>query len=258
MLTQQEVKEKLQTMLKKAVHFGHRSFKWNPKMAPFLYGIHNGIHIIDLRKSVVSLEIAREKVSSLIKEGKTILMVSTKPQASNLIKESAERCGMPYVTQKWMSGLLTNYDTIKKRIQYLKKLKEDEKSGEFEKYTKKEALNLRKTIAKLEKALGGVASMSSLPHAVFIADIVKDKIAVKEAKKLGIPTIGIVDSNADPYSVDIAIPGNDDAILSLEYLIGQIEEVIVESKGHVKKSQDELEKSNSSKKEIKKIEPISA
>ena len=218
-------------LLEAAVHFGHRTQKWNPKMKPYLYTVRNGVHIFDLEKTKESLEKAVDFVKRSSANNKRILFVSTKPQAAHLLAEAAQECHMPYVVHKWMGGLLTNFSTIKQRIRYLKNLKDQEKSGEFSKYTKKEASVLKKTIEKLEAALGGVQDMDSLPDAVLIVDVVRDRIAVKEANKMKIPVIGITDSNADPDGVNYPIPANDDAVKSLTYLIQKLKYGILEGKG---------------------------
>ncbi len=225
--TKVDVKE----MLEAAVHFGHKTQKWNPKMKKFIFTSKNGIHIFDLEKTKVCLEKALDFISKTASSGKKILFVSTKPQSAHLVIEAAEACNMPYVIHKWMGGLLTNFNTIKQRIRYLKNLKDQEKAGDFEKYTKKEASELRKTIEKLESALGGVRDLDSLPDVVFVVDALRDRIAVNEANKMKIPVVGIVDSNADPDGVDYAIPGNDDAVKSLSYLIQKVKYGILDGKG---------------------------
>ena len=204
-------------MLEAGVHFGHKTRKWNPKMKPYIYGAHEGIHVFDLEKTKQLLENALDFLKRTVASGKTILFVSTKPQAANLIVEAAREVKMPYVVHKWMGGLLTNFATIKQRIRYLKKLKDDEKSGEFEKYTKKEASQLRKQIEKLESTLGGVSNLDGLPHVIFLTDVLRDKIVVREAKKMKIPVVAIVDSNADPDNIAFPIPANDDAVKSITY-----------------------------------------
>ena len=198
-MTNTSISEKLlRDMLKSAVHFGHRPTKWNPKMKSYIYGKHSGVHVFDLNKTADALVKAQEFLKECRKGNKTVLFVSTKQQAMNVVEEVAQECGMPHITHKWVPGLLTNFSTIKKRIKYLKDLKDQEAKGEFEKYTKKEALNLHKTIVKLQTALGGVQEMHERPDALIVIDVVRDEISVKEASKLGIPIIGIVDSNANP------------------------------------------------------------
>ncbi len=212
----------IKEMFESAVHIGHRSRKWDPRMKKFLYGELEGIHVINLEKTAEYLENALKFLSKLASEGRTILFVSTKPQSKHLLIKAAEECGMPYVVSKWIPGLLTNFATIKMRTKYLADLKNEESTGEFSKYTKKEASKLKKVIDKLETSLGGVQSLADLPDAVFVLDVVKDQIAVEESKKLGIPVVGITDTNADPTSVDFPIPGNDDAVKSLEYFINKV------------------------------------
>lgn len=226
-MAQYQVKD----MLDAAVHFGHKTQKWNPKMKRYLFGSRNGIHIFDLDKTRECLLTALDFVQHATASGKVILFISTKPQASQLIIDSAHAANQPYVVHKWLGGLLTNFSTMKLRIRYLRTLKEQEVSGEFDKYTKKEASELRKVIVKLESALGGVSSLDKLPDAIFVADAVRDFIAIREAKKMKIPVIAIVDSNADPDGVTYPIPGNDDAIKSLTYLITAVKDAMVSGKG---------------------------
>lgn len=223
-------KDQMLEMLESAVHFGHKPTKWNPKMSKYIYGVRNGVHVLDLQKTAECLESAKDYLKKETAEGKRVLFVSTKPQAAELIKEAAENTGMPYVIHKWMGGLLTNFSTIKRRIHYYKKLKEEERTGEISKYTKKEIAELKKNMAKLEIAIGGVQNMEKLPDIVFVADVVRDDIAVSEASKLSIPVVGIADTNADPDNLKYPIPGNDDAIKSLTYLINEVKSAIVPGK----------------------------
>ena len=220
----------VQAMLDAAVHFGHKTPKWNPKMKKYIHGSRNGIHIFDLQKTEECLNKALEYLKNSASTGKVILFVSTKPQAAHLIIKAAQAAHMPYVVHKWMGGLLTNFSTMKQRIRYFKTLKEQEKNGEFEKYTKKEASELRKKIEKLETALRGVRDLDRLPDIVFLADVVRDRIVVKEANKVKIPVVGITDTNADPDGIYQVIPGNDDAVKSLTFLIGKVEEAVVAGK----------------------------
>lgn len=217
-------------MLDAAVHFGQKTQKWNPKMKKYIYGSRNGVHIIDLQKTQENLEKASEFLRALSMNGKKVLFVCTKPQATQLIIDAANETNMYFVVNKWVGGLLTNFFTMKKRIRYFKKLRDEEKSGEFEKYTKKEAGKLKKMMVKLEAGLGGVKDMDKLPDAVFVADVVRDRIAVLEAKKLNIPLVAIVDTNADPEGIEYPIPGNDDAIKSLGYLINAVKSAMVSKK----------------------------
>lgn len=213
-----------------AVHFGHKTQKWDSRMRRYLYGEKNGVHVFNLEKTVEMLERAVQFVSKTVSEGKVILFVSTKPQALGLIERTAKECGMPFVISRWIPGFLTNFATISKRIKYLKDLKAQQEDGTFEKYTKKEASKLKKTIEKLEMSLGGVEDITRVPDAVYIIDVVRDNIVVKEAKKLGIPVVAITDSNANPEEIDYPIPGNDDATKSITYLTGKIADAIQSSK----------------------------
>jgi small subunit ribosomal protein S2 len=225
----------MREMLANAVHFGQKTSKWNPKMAPFLYDKRNGVHIFDLNQTYQGLIAAMDFLKDAASRGENILFVSTKQQSKALIQEAAEKCGMPFVNSKWIPGLLTNFNTIKTRIKYLQKLKDEQESGEFDKYTKKEAQNLKKQIEKLETALGGVANLEKPPRVIFVADVVRDKIAVQEALKIGATVVAIVDSNANPDGIQYLIPGNDDAVKSLTYLVTKVSEAVQEgSKGKKK------------------------
>ena len=215
-------KKLAQEMFENAVHVGHRTQKWNPRMKKYLYGEKDGVHIINLEKTAEGLERALAFLEKLASEGKNVLFVSTKPQSLKLIEESAKSCGMPYVVSRWIPGLITNFSTLKNRIKYFVNLKAEMASGEFDKYTKKEAAKLKKIIDTLELSLGGVQNLRGVPDAIFVIDTVRDQIAVKEAKVVGIPLIAITDSNSDPTVIDYAIPGNDDALKSLTFLVGKI------------------------------------
>jgi small subunit ribosomal protein S2 len=216
----------MREMLANAVHFGHRSSKWDPKMAQYLHGKKNGVHIFDLNKTYRGLDAATEFLTAACAAGKKVLFVSTKQQATAIVREQAERCGMPFVTKKWIPGLLTNFKTIRTRVRYMQKLKEDQASGDFSKYTKKEAGNLGKTIIKLEEALGGVANLDKVPDIVFVLDVCRDEIAALEAKKLGITVVAVCDSNANPSGIDYVIPANDDALKSISYLMKAIGDAV--------------------------------
>ena len=205
-----------------ACHFGHRKEKWNPKMAPYLYGIRKGIHIFDPRRTREGLERVCEALKNLQREGKTILFVSTKQQSSPLVEKLARDSGQPVVTRKWIPGLITNWSTLKRLIKYYLDLQRALQTGEVEKYTKKEQLDLRKKLAKLDIAFAGVATMKGLPDAVFIVDAVRDRVTALEAKKMSIPLYGICDSNADPDLFTARIPSNDDAVKSLTLLLTTI------------------------------------
>lgn len=206
-------------MLQNAVHFGHRTAKWNPKMASYLFSKRNGVHIFDLNKTYQGLMAAAEFLENAAAQGKTVLFVSTKAQATQLIKEEAEKCGMPYVISKWIPGLLTNFKTIRARVKYLQNLKAQKEEGGFEKYTKKEASDLSKQIEKLEKALGGVMNLERVPEIIFVLDCVRDRVALEEGKKIKSTLVAVVDSNADPDGIAYMIPGNDDAVKSIHYLV---------------------------------------
>ena len=216
----------LKEMLVNAVHFGHFTNKWNPKMKQNIWGIRANVHILDLHKTLVDLEKALDFLAEQKKQGKTILFVSTKQQSIPAIQALAKKANQPFVTSKWIPGLLTNFNTVSLRIRELKKLKQMDESGEMAKYKKKEIAKFHKTIAKLENALGGVQDMSDLPDAIFVIDAVRDNIAVKEANVLGIPVVAFADSNTDPTNIDYPITANDDAIKSIKYILAQVEQVL--------------------------------
>ena len=216
-------------LLTNACHFGHRKEKWNPKMAPFLYGTRRGIHIFDLTKTAQGLKNVCERMKKLQTEGKTILFVSTKQQSIPMLESIAKKLSQPMVTKKWIPGLLTNWSTIKRRLKYYLDLQRSFQTGEVEKYTKKEQTSLRKKLAKLDIALAGVSKMTGLPDAVFIVDAILDRVAVLEAAKLKIPLFGICDSNADPDLFTAFIPANDDAVKSLQMILSTIENELLES-----------------------------
>jgi len=211
-------------LLDNAVHFGHRKEKWNPKMAPFLYGVRKGIHIFDLSKTRENLQHMCDHLKKLQTEGKTILFVSTKQQSIPLIEHLANTLHQPMVTKKWIPGLLTNWLTIKRRLKYYLDLQRSFQTGEVEKYTKKEQTELRKKLAKLDNALGGVSKMTGLPDALFVLDAVRDHVAVLEAAKLKIPIFGICDSNADPDRFTTFVPANDDAVKSIAIILRSVQE----------------------------------
>lgn len=211
-------------LLDHACHFGHPKQKWNPKIAPYLYATRKGIHIFDLQKTREGLTKVCEALRALQAEGKTILVVSTKQQSIPLIEDMGRRLHQPIVTKKWIPGLLTNWPTIKRRLQYYLDLRHSFQTGEVEKYTKKEQTRLRKELTKLDTALAGVASMSGLPDALFVVDAVRDHVAVLEAVKLGIPVFGICDSNANPDEFSACVPGNDDAVRSIQLILDTVVE----------------------------------
>lgn len=219
-------------LLEAGVHFGHQAKRWNPKMKPYIYAERNGIHILDLRQTLTSTEAAYEFVREITTEGGKVLFVGTKKQAQDAIREIAERTGSFYVNQRWLGGLLTNLQTIKGRVRRLKELEEMEEDGSLDSnYTKKEASLLRKEMSKLQKNVGGIKGMNSLPSAIFVIDIKKEFLALEEAKKLGIPVIALVDTNVDPDLVTFRIPANDDAIRSIKLFTGVIGNAILEGQG---------------------------
>ncbi len=216
----------LKEMAANAVHFGHPTSRWNPKMKTYIYGSRHGVHIFDLKLTAKKLQEALGFLNRMAKDKKEVLFVGTKQQCRRFLYEVKEETGMPIVTDKWIPGLLTNFKTIKERIDYFKQLKEDDAAGKLSKYTKKEQSKLRKKIQDLSVSLSGVENMRGKPDVLFVSDIVRDHIAVKEARTLGIPVVGIVDTNADPDQVDYPIPANDDAIKSLEYILGLAKEAV--------------------------------
>jgi len=220
----------MKLLLEAGVHFGHQTRKWNPKMKPYIFGARNGIYIIDLQNTVKLLKDAHNFIVRAVSEGGAVLFVGTKKQAQDSIVEEAERCGMFHIRNRWLGGTLTNFQTMRKSINRLKELEEMERDGSFSRYTKKEAIRMEKELAKLERSLGGIKDMDELPSALFIVDTRKEKIAVNEGKKLGIPIVAIVDSNGDPEKIDYVVPGNDDAIRSIRLLTSIIADACTE--GH--------------------------
>ena len=220
----------MKQLLEAGVHFGHQTRRWNPKMAEYIFTERNGIYIIDLQKTVKKLEEAYMFVRDLAAEGEEVLFVGTKKQAQESIKEEAARCGMPYVNARWLGGMLTNFVTIKRRIKRLGQLKAMKEDGTFDLLTKKEAAKLDLEIEKLEKYMGGITEMKKQPAAMFIVDPRKERIAVAEAKKLGIPIIAIVDTNCDPDEIDYVIPGNDYAIRAVKLIAGAMADAVIEGR----------------------------
>jgi len=223
----------MRQMLEAGVHFGHQTRFWNPKMAPFIFGDRNKIHIINLEKTLPLYSDAMNFISSLAANRGTILFVGTKRSAQKLIKEEAERCGMPYVNHRWLGGMLTNYKTVKQSIKRLKELESMMQSGSIEGLHKKEVLNLSREQEKLERSLGGIKDMNGLPDAMFVIDVGHEKIAVAEAVKLGIPVIGVVDSNNSPDNIDYVIPGNDDAIRAITLYTQGVSASILEGRSSI-------------------------
>ncbi len=220
----------MKQLLEAGVHFGHQTRRWNPKMARYIFTERNGIYIIDLQKTVRKLEEAYNFVNELAANGEEILFVGTKKQAAESIKEEATRCGMHFVNARWLGGMMTNFKTIRTRIDRLKQLRKMEEDGTFALLPKKEVIKLNLEIEKLEKFLGGIKNMKKLPGALFVVDPRKEKIAVAEAKKLGIPVVAIVDTNCDPDEIDYVIPGNDDAIRAVKLISGVMANAVMEAK----------------------------
>lgn len=220
----------IKQLLEAGVQFGHPTRQWSPKMQQYIFVARNDTHIIDLEKTVVLAEQAYNYVCDMAKQGKTVLFVGTKKQASEAVKEEAERCGMYYVNTRWLGGTLTNFKTIRNRVERLNKLNQMEKTGEFEFFPKKEVIQLRAEKEKLQRNLGGIKDMTSLPGLLFVVDLKKEHIAIKEARKLGIPIVGLVDTNCDPEWVDVVIPGNDDAIRSVKLIAELIANAVIEAK----------------------------
>jgi small subunit ribosomal protein S2 len=231
----------MKELLEAGVHFGHQTKRWNPKMAKYIFGERNGIYIIDLQKTLKKFREAYLFTRNLAANGGTILFVGTKKQAQETISEEAMRSGMFYVNQRWLGGTLTNFATIRKSINHLKRLDEMRETGEFDRVTKKEALGLERERAKLEKALVGIREMDRLPSAVYIIDPRKERIAVAEAQKLAIPIVAIVDTNCDPSGIDYPIPGNDDAIRAIRLMTSRIADAVIEGRGVVAKMTAEEE-----------------
>ena len=219
----------MKQLLEAGVHFGHQTRRWNPKMAPYIYTERNGIYIIDLQKSVGKVDEAYQAISDVANEGGTILFVGTKKQAQDAIKTEAERCGMYYVNERWLGGMLTNFKTIKSRIARLKDIERMSEDGTFDVLPKKEVIQIKKEWEKLEKNLGGIKDMKKIPDAIFVVDPKKERICVQEAHTLGIPLIGIADTNCDPEELDYVIPGNDDAIRAVKLIVSKMADAVIEA-----------------------------
>ncbi|GAB4561289.1 MAG: 30S ribosomal protein S2 [Anaerolineae bacterium] len=218
----------LKQLLEAGVHFGHRTRRWNPKMKQFIFTERNGIHIIDLQQTMSRLELAMKEVQRVVSEGGTVLFAGTKKQAQETIQAEAERCGMPYVNQRWLGGTLTNFRTIRQRVEYLVELERRRDNGEFDVLPKKEALKLTREIAKLQRRIGGLRTMRKLPDMLFLVDVRREALAVDEAKKLGIPIVAMVDTNCDPTPIDYVIPSNDDAIRAIKLITSKIADAVIE------------------------------
>jgi small subunit ribosomal protein S2 len=231
----------LQQLLEAGVHFGHLTRRWNPKMKPFIFMEKNGIHIIDLKKTQEYLDIACEEVKKIVLQGKQVLFVGTKKQAKEIIRTEAERCGMPYVIERWLGGTLTNFATIRKSVKKLQNIEKMEADGTIDELTKKERLKILREKEKYQKILGGIRDMVSLPGAVYIVDIKKEHIAVSEARKLNIPVFAMLDTNCDPDLVDYPIPANDDAIKSIQLITRIFADAILEAKAVIESEKSALE-----------------
>lgn len=226
-------------MLKAGVHFGHQKSRWHPKMEQYIFGARNSVHIINLEKTQEELEKALEYVKTLASKGQVILFVGTKRQAREIIKEAAINCGMPYLVERWIGGLLTNFDEVRRRLKKYKHLKEQFETGEIERYTKKEQLNLKKQLEKMDKYLAGLTAVDKMPDAVYIADMRTEKTALAETERVEIPTVAVSDTNTDPTKVDYAIPANDDAVNSIKMIADLISSAISEGKTQWEKNKAE-------------------
>ncbi len=229
----------LTQIIEAGAHFGHLTRRWNPKMKPYIFMVKNGIHIIDLKKTQAAINEISEEISKISSEGKKILFVGTKKQAKNIIETEAKRCNQNWVSERWLGGMLTNFSTIRKSIKRLNTIEKQEVDGTFDKITKKERLFLSREKDKLKKVLGGVESLTKLPGALFVVDIKKEDIAVKEAKRLNIPVFAIVDTNCDPDPIDFVIPANDDAVKTIEIITKIVADSIIEGEAKFKEKKAE-------------------
>ena len=246
----------MKQLLEAGVHFGHQTRRWDPKMAEYIFQARNGIHIIDLQKTSKKLDEAYAFMKEQAEEGKTVLFVGTKKQAQECMKEAAEKSDMYYVNQRWLGGMLTNFGTIRKRVERLKELETMQEDGTFEVLPKKEVILLKKEMEKLEKNLGGIKDMTEIPGVLFVVDPKKERIAILEARKLNIPVVGLVDTNCNPEDVDYAIPGNDDAIRAVKLIADVMANAIIE--GHQGESEDTTETNFEEVSEAPSIEEVVA
>ena len=247
----------MKQLLEAGVHFGHQTRRWDPKMAEYIFQARNGIHIIDLQKTSKKLDEAYAFIKEQAEEGKTVLFVGTKKQAQECMKEAAIKCGMYYIDQRWLGGMLTNFGTIQKRIQRLKDLEKMQEDGTFDVLPKKEVILLKKEMEKLERNLGGIKEMDSLPGVIFLVDPKKERIAILEAKKLGIPVVGLVDTNCNPEELDYPIPGNDDAIRAVKLIADVIANAVIEGKqGESFETTQETQEQTSENQEPTSIEEV--
>jgi len=238
------MKVQLEDLLRSGVHFGHLTRRWNPKMRPYIFMKRNNIHIIDLKKTLKHLEIAYNAIKKIVADGEPVMFVGTKKQAKNIIVAEATRAGMPYITERWLGGMLTNFATIKKSIRKLEHLEKMVNDGTVDKLVKKERLHIDREIGKMKKVFAGIQDMKRLPGALFIVDIKKEDIAVKEGRKLGIPLFAIVDTNCDPDVIDYPIPGNDDSTKSIGVITKALADAVVETKAELdaKRESEKAEK----------------
>lgn len=246
-------------LLEAGVHFGHQTKRWNPKMKEYIYNSRDDIYIIDLQKTVEKMEEAYAALNKIASEGGKVLYVGTKKQAQDVCKEEAERAGMYYVTERWLGGILTNFKTIRRRVNRLEQIEKMESDGTFEKLPKKEVIGLKKEYAKLDKNLHGIREMNKLPQAIIIVDSTKEYNAIREARKLGIPVFGLIDTNCDPDMIDYVLPGNDDAVRSIKVVLGALTNAIVEANGGTiidYVSEDETKKTQKFEKKAKKEEKV--
>ncbi|MFT6552130.1 MAG: small subunit ribosomal protein S2 [Zhongshania marina] len=230
----------MREMLQAGVHFGHQTRYWNPKMAPFIFGARNKIHIINLEHTVPAMNNALDAIAKMAANKNKILFVGTKRAASKIIGEQAARAGMPFVSHRWLGGMLTNYKTIRQSVRRLRELEAQSQDGTFDKLTKKEALMRRRDMEKLERSIGGIKDMSGLPDALFVIDVDHERIAIQEANKLGIPVFGIVDTNSNPDGVDFVIPGNDDAIRAIKLYVTAVADVAINAAANDVVAKDEF------------------
>lgn len=230
----------MKQLLEAGVHFGHQTRRWNPKMAPYIYTERNGIYIIDLQKSVGLVDEAYKAITNIVADGGSILFVGTKKQAQDAIKAESERCGMYYVNERWLGGMLTNFKTIQSRVNRLKAIETMSEDGTFDVLPKKEVIALKKEWEKLEKNLGGIKNMKKLPSAIFVVDPKKERICILEAQKLGIPLIGIADTNCDPEELNYVIPGNDDAIRAVKLIVSKMADAVIEANQGEEISEEEF------------------
>ncbi len=249
----------MKQLLEAGVHFGHQTKRWDPKMAEYIYQARNGIHIIDLQKTSKKIDEAYAFIKEVAEEGKDVLFVGTKKQAQECVKEAAEKSNMFYVDQRWLGGMLTNFKTIRKRVERLNKLKEMEQDGTFDVLPKKEVAALKNEMEKLEKNLGGIKDMTRMPGAMFVVDPKNERIAVLEAKKLNIPIVGLVDTNCNPEDVDYPIPGNDDAIRAVKLITDVMANAIIEGRqGEILEPEAEMENAEEVEEEPKSMEEVVA